>query len=101
MRRDEAYLLDILIASRKALSFIENINGDEFSQDELIQDAVLRNLEIIGEAARKVSPQFQTSHPEIPWKEMIGLRNRIVHEYFQINLAAVWEILEFRHSYLN
>jgi len=69
MQRDEAYLLDILIAARKALRFLEGMSWEDFQQSELHQDA----------------------HPEIPWEEMIGMRNRLIHEYFRVNLKAVWD----------
>jgi uncharacterized protein with HEPN domain len=91
MRRDEAYLLDILIAARKALQFLEGMTWEEFERSELHQNAVMRPLEIIGEAARRVSQQTRDAHPEIPWEEMIGMRNRLIHEYFRINLRTVWD----------
>ncbi len=91
MQRDEAYLLDILIAARKALRFLEGMSWEDFQQSELHQNAVMRPLEIIGEAARRVSQQTRDAHPEIPWEEMIGMRNRLIHEYFRVNLKAVWD----------
>ncbi len=91
MRRDEAYLLDILIAARKALRFLEGMSWEDFQQSELHQNAVMRPLEIIGEAARRVSQQTRDAHPEIPWEEMIGMRNRLIHEYFRVNLKTVWD----------
>ncbi len=94
MRRDEAYLLDMMLAARKALRHIDRLNWAEFESSELHQDAVLHSLEIIGEAARRVSQEFQDRHPEIPWKDMAGMRNRLVHEYFRINLAAVWDTVQ-------
>ena len=91
MRRDEAYLLDILIAARKALRFLEGMSWEEFQQSELHQNAVMQPLEIIGEAARRVSQQTRDAHPEIRWEEMIGMRNRLIHEYFRVNLKTVWD----------
>jgi uncharacterized protein with HEPN domain len=91
MQRDDAYLLDILIAARKALNFLEAITWEEFEQSDLHQNAVMRSLEIIGEAARRVSQQTRDAHPEIPWEQIIGMRNRLIHEYFRVNLATVWE----------
>lgn len=66
MQRDDAYLLDILIAARKALKFLEGMTWEEFERSELHQNAVMRPLEIIGEAARRVSEQTRDAHPEIP-----------------------------------
>ena len=91
MRRDEAYLLDILIAAQKALEFVEGMSREEFAHSELHQNAVIRPLEIIGEAAARVSLETQEAHPEIAWQQMIGMRNRLIHEYFRINLEAVWD----------
>ena len=94
MRRDEAYLLDILIAARKALEFVRGMGWEEFAQSELHQNAVIRPLEIIGEAAARVSGETQQTHPEIAWQQMIGMRNRLIHEYFRINLEAVWDTVQ-------
>jgi len=94
MERDEAYLLDILIAARKALRFVEGMTWEGFQQSELHQNAVMRPLEIIGEAARLVSQQTRQAHPEIPWAQMIGMRNRLIHEYFRVNLKTVWATVQ-------
>jgi uncharacterized protein with HEPN domain len=94
MRRDEAYLLDILIAAEKALKFVGGIDRNEFEDNEVIQNAVLRPLEIIGEAAGKISKDFRTQHKEIPWGDMIDLRNRLIHEYFRVDFGAVWDTIQ-------
>jgi uncharacterized protein with HEPN domain len=94
MRRDESYLLDILIAAKKALKFVERIDRNRFEDNELVQNAVMRPLEIIGEASAKISKEFRKAHPEIPWREMVGLRNRLIHEYFRIDLGAVWDTIQ-------
>jgi uncharacterized protein with HEPN domain len=94
MQRDDAYLLDILIAARKALKFLAGMTWEEFERSELHQNAVMRPLEIIGEAARRVSQQTRDAHPEIPWEQMIGIRNRLIHEYFRVNLATVWDTVQ-------
>jgi uncharacterized protein with HEPN domain len=94
MQRDDAYLLDVLIAARKALKFLAGMTWEEFGRSELHQNAVMRPLEIIGEAARRVSQQTRDAHPEIPWEQMIGLRNRLIHEYFRVNLATVWDTVQ-------
>jgi len=94
MRRDEVYLLDILIAARKALKFVEGIDRNEFEDNEVIQNAVLRPLEIIGEASGKISKNFLKLHKEIPWGDMIDLRNRLIHEYFRVDYGAVWDTIQ-------
>ena len=93
MRRDETYLLDILIAANKALKFVEGMDRNKFEENEIVQNAVMRPLEIIGEAAGRVSKEFRKAHPEIPWREMVGLRNRLIHEYFRIDFGAVWSTI--------
>ncbi|HKV10895.1 MAG TPA: DUF86 domain-containing protein [Thermoanaerobaculia bacterium] len=91
MWRDDAYFLDILIAARKVLQYTEGISWEGFKEDILLQDAVMRNLQIVGEAARKVSDESRAAHSGIPWAEIIGMRNRLVHEYFRIDVEKVWE----------
>lgn len=93
MRRDETYLLDILIAAKKALKFVEGIDRKEFEESEIIQNAVMRPLEIIGEASARISKNFRKTHSDIPWREMVGLRNRLIHEYFRIDFGAVWDTI--------
>lgn len=94
MRRDETYLLDILIAARRAMSYMEGITREKFQRNEMLQDAVTRPLEIIGEAAGRVSDDYKEAHPEIPWHKMIGMRNRLIHEYFRVNYGAVWDTVQ-------
>ena len=93
-RDDAAYLLDILIAAKKAISYLDGLSWEEFEASELHQDAAMRALEIIGEAANRVSEATREAHPEIPWLQVIGMRNRLVYEYFRINLAAVWDTVK-------
>jgi uncharacterized protein with HEPN domain len=87
MQRDEAFLLDILIAARRAVRFLEGMTWEAFEQSELHQNAVMRPLEIIGEAARRVSQDTRDAYPDIPWDQMIGMRNRLIHEYSRVNLG--------------
>ena len=94
MWRDDAYLLDMLLAARKVQDFTQNVTGEQFRSDELTQNAVMRQIQIIGEAARKVSLQYQQEHPEVPWQGIIGMRNRLVHEYFRIIPERVWDVAE-------
>jgi uncharacterized protein with HEPN domain len=91
MWRDDAYLLDMLLAARKVLKYTQGIDFAGFGENEIMQDAVMRRIQIIGEAARKVSDDFKENHPEIPWYEISGMRNRLVHEYFRVIPEKVWE----------
>jgi uncharacterized protein with HEPN domain len=94
MSRDDAYLLDMLVAARKACAFCAEAAWERFEEDELLQNATIRMLEIIGEAAARISAQTKAAHPEVPWKEVIGMRHRLVHEYFRINSRTVWETVQ-------
>ena len=94
MWRDDAYVLDMLLASRRVLQFTKGIRWEHFERDEIVQNAVMRQIQIIGEAARKVTPEYQESHPEVPWRDIIGMRNRLVHEYFRILPARVWDVVD-------
>jgi uncharacterized protein with HEPN domain len=93
MRDDDALLLDMLLSSQKALRFVEDVDYAAFSQAEILQSAVIRELQVIGEAARLVSEETQVDHPDIEWRAIIGMRNRLVHGYFTIRLDVVWQTL--------
>jgi uncharacterized protein with HEPN domain len=94
MWRDDAYLLDMLLAARKVLQFTKGMDRVQFERDDLTQNATMRQIQIIGEAARKVSLEYQGEHSEIRWNEIIGMRNRLVHEYFRIIPGRVWDVVE-------
>ncbi|MEN6335327.1 MAG: DUF86 domain-containing protein [Phycisphaerales bacterium] len=96
MWRDDAYILDMLLAARKVLEFTKGVDWHRFEHDDLVQNAVMRHFQIIGEAASRVSPGYKGDHPEIPWKEIVDMRNRLVHEYFRILPDRVWDVVE-RH----
>jgi len=87
---DVALLLDMLIAARKAGARVRGRTLEEFHADDVVQDAVMRQIQTIGEAASQVSTAFREAHPEIPWSETIGMRHRLVHNYREINLDIVW-----------
>ena len=90
--RDAAYLLDMLQAAQKVQRYIQGKTFDNFHKDNLLQDAVERNVEIIGEAARKVSEVFKRNHPEIPWRKIIAQRNVLIHEYEAVENEEIWEV---------
>jgi uncharacterized protein with HEPN domain len=93
MWRDDAYLLDILIAARHAVKFRGDLTWEQFRNSSLHQHAIAKTLENIGEASRKVSDEMRAAHPEIPWASIMSMRNRIVHEYFNLDLLKVWEVV--------
>jgi len=90
--RDPANLWDMREAALLVRQFLMGKTYSEFSIDRLLRSAVERELEIIGEAARRVSPEFQKEHPEIPWRSIIGLRNILIHEYGEVKLDRLWLI---------
>lgn len=91
MKRDElAYLRHILDAIAKASSYVQNVDEKAFYATSLIQDGVIRQIEIIGEAARYLSPEFRRKYPQIPWSDISGMRNKLIHGYFGVDLERVW-----------
>ena len=93
MWRDDAYLLDMLLAARKAVAFTQDVTREQFEADERLQFATVRALQIVGEAARGISPEFKDSQPAVPWAAIVGLRHRLVHEYLRIRVQKVWEVI--------
>jgi uncharacterized protein with HEPN domain len=91
---DSAYLWDMREAGREILVFVQGASFDSFASDRQLRLAVERELEIIGEAARHVSPGFQQAHPEIPWRAIIGQRNLLAHEYGEIRVERIWVVVE-------
>jgi uncharacterized protein with HEPN domain len=78
MQRDRAHIQDIIDAARLAMSYLDKVTEEEFAHDTQIQDAVIRRIEIIGEAERRVSPELRGANPQVPWSETIGMRNLMI-----------------------
>jgi uncharacterized protein with HEPN domain len=85
---------DVLAAIAEIQEFTNEITFDEFQCDRKTIRAVLYNLAIIGEAARSIPPDVEASHPEIPWDDVRGMRNIVIHEYFQVNLSIIWQTIQ-------
>ena len=92
-REDIACLHHILDAAEKAVSFVKGKARKDLDTDEMLSLSLVRLLEIIGEAANGVSLTFRDRFPHIPWRKMTGLRNRLIHGYFDINLDIVWDTI--------
>jgi len=92
-RSPDLLLEDMLEALTKAMRYTQGMHFDAFRSDDKTVDAVVRNLEIVGEAARRLPEQYKDNHPEIPWWRMAGMRNRIVHDYFGVDLSIVWHVI--------
>jgi uncharacterized protein with HEPN domain len=90
VRDDAGRLRDILNAIDKIRSYVDKGRG-EFEQSELVQVWILYQIQVIGEAARGLSPEIRAAQPEVPWLDVIGMRNILVHEYFGIDLQEVWD----------
>lgn len=90
--RDPAHLWDMLEAARTAVTLIEGLTVDSFLADRRQQLALERTLEIVGEAARRVSEGCRMEHPEIPWRQIVALRNVLAHDYGEIDERRVWQV---------
>jgi uncharacterized protein with HEPN domain len=94
MWRDDGYLLDILDAAHSIQVFTAGVDEKRFCEDDLLQSGVIRKLEIIGEAAGRVSTEFVVDHPAIPWRQMVSMRNRLIHEYTKVRMELVWQAVQ-------
>ena len=91
MNDDTAHLLDILSSARLANGYVEDVAREDFMLDTKLQDSVIRRLEIVGEAAGRLSQRFRQQTPGIPWAEIRGMRNRMIHRYDDVDMDIVWE----------
>jgi uncharacterized protein with HEPN domain len=94
LSRDEAHLLDILKAARLAIEFKGEARKTEFMVDAKTQSAVLHQLMVIGEAVKRLSPDFRSAHPEVPWRLIAGTRDKLIHFYEGVDIDAVWSMIE-------
>ena len=93
---DAALLLDMWLAARDARTFLEGLDQAAFLASRLHQNAVIRSLEVIGEAAGKVSSATQAAHADIPWRDITGMRHRLIHGYAEVRLDLVWTVAQER-----
>jgi uncharacterized protein with HEPN domain len=91
-RLDVDLLCDIKEAIQRINIYLKDVSYDSFMEDIKTQDAIIRNLEIIGEAAKNVSAKLKKKHQRMPWKELAGVRDRLIHHYFGVNFDIVWTI---------
>ncbi len=92
--RNQTYIEDII----ECIEIIEEYTSlktiDEFSDNQLLQDGVIRRLEIIGEAVKKIDPALKAKYPDVKWREIAGMRDVLIHDYFGVNVKRVWKVVE-------
>ena len=93
-RDSKVYLSDILDSSRKIRAYIAGMSRDQFAADEKTIDAVVRNLEVIGEAVKHIPQSMRELQPHVPWQRIAGLRDLLIHQYFGIDRDIVWNIAQ-------
>ena len=91
--QDAGFLSDVVTAGRQVLTYSENATFDDFQRNSMMRHACERQIEIMGEAARRVSASFRTGHPEIPWRRIIAQRHVLAHEYGEIKVELIWKLI--------
>ncbi len=95
MKRDcRDYLEDALAAIEETATFTEGMTFEEFTRDRKTSNAVLRSLEVLGEAAKRIPDDLRAKSPEVPWKRMAGMRDKLIHEYAGVDLSIVWAVIK-------
>lgn len=93
-RTPKLYLEDILTSVKRIKEYTKGLSRENFSKEQKTIDAVVRNIEILGEAARNIPEEFKGEYPEVPWSKMISMRNKVIHEYSGIDFEILWQTLE-------
>ena len=91
MKDDTVFLRHILDAINKIQEYAKGMDFEKFRKSSLVQDGVIRQLEIIGEATKNLSEEIRGKHSDIPWKDIAGMRDKLIHQYFGVDITAVWD----------
>jgi uncharacterized protein with HEPN domain len=94
MSRDSASVMDIFLAGQRVLTFAQGLNRSELEKDVMRHSAILYQIEIMGEATKRLSSHYRNQHPEIPWKDIAGMRDIIIHQYDRIDFDVVWDVTQ-------
>lgn len=100
MKDDLAYIEHILLSILRIKNYTKDISKNDFEKNEMIQDAVIRNIEIIGEATKNISKNLKSTYHEIPWREMAGMRDKLIHDYMGVDVDVIWKTIETDIPYL-
>jgi uncharacterized protein with HEPN domain len=88
------YALDMDRFAQRAIGYCSGLNREQFAANQMMQDAVLRNIELIGEAATRIPEAVRLAHPQIPWREIVAMRNQLIHGYLGVDLDVAWDVVQ-------
>ncbi len=94
MQRDDAALLDIARYAQQILDFSQDMNEAKLAADTRTQAAILYYIAVIGEAVKRLSPDFRSQHPDVPWTDIAGMRDKVIHQYGRVKLDVVWNTVQ-------